>query len=364
MTLLQQVIAELERVAPPAYQEDYDNSGLLCGSGQIEVLGVLVSLDCTEAVVDEAIAKNCNVIVAHHPLIFGGLKKLSGDGYVQKALVKAIKNDIAIYACHTNIDNVESGVNAKIAAKLGLKNCKILSPKKGLLRKLVTYVPLSHHQAVLDALFAVGAGTIGNYSHCSFNTQGKGTFKGNEKSTPFIGTAGVLSNEDEIKIETIFAASDERKVLMALFNSHPYEEVAYDIYSLENEWASVGSGMIGELPVSTDELSFLQQVKRCFNADVLKYTPNGKPIKKVAICGGSGRFLLNKAVSSGADAFITADFKYHEYFDALGRILLIDTGHFENEQFTPEIFSEIILNKFSTFAVRLSEINTNPVKYF
>ena len=364
MTLIKDVIAELENVAPLAFQESYDNSGLICGAEKESVTGVLVSLDCTEEVVNEAIEKGCNLIIAHHPILFGAIKKLSGDGYVQRALVRAIKNDIAIYACHTNIDNVTDGVNAKIAQKLGMVNCRILAPKKGLLKKLVTYVPSTQHEIVLSALFSAGAGKIGNYSQCSFNTSGTGTFMGNEFSTPFLGKKETLSTEPEIRIETIFPALLEKKVLKALLAAHPYEEVAFDVYSLENEWKEVGSGMVGELPEEMPEASFLAHVKEQFGTAILKYVPQGKPIKKVAICGGSGGFLLNAAIASGAQAFVTADFKYHEYFDAVGKILLVDSGHFENEQFTPEIFSEIIVKKFSTFAVRLSEINTNPIKYF
>jgi len=362
---LADITAELERFAPLNYQEDYDNSGLLVGDAAMQVNGALLSLDCTEAVVDEAIALGFNLIIAHHPILFTGLKKLSGNSYVERTLIKAIRNNVAIYACHTNLDNVKDGVNQKIAAKLGLSDLKVLAPKTGLLKKLVTYVPQSHHETVLNALFAAGAGHIGNYDSCSFNTEGTGTFRGNSQSNPFVGTPNALSRESELKIETIYEAQKESALVKALLSAHPYEEPAFDLYALGNRHGGIGSGLIGKLPQAIDSNDFLKLVKATFKVPVLKYTkPTGKPIQKVAVCGGSGRFLLKNAISAGADAYITADFKYHEFFDADGRLLLVDTGHFESEQFTPEIFLDIIKEKFPTFAVRLSEINTNPVNYF
>lgn len=359
------ITSALEDFAHPGYQEDYDNSGLITGVGSWEAKGALLSLDCTEEVIEEAIASGCNLVVAHHPILFGGIKRINASNYVERAIIKAIKNDVAIYACHTNIDNVKNGVNKKIAEKLGLLNLKILLPKKGLLKKLVTYVPASHHQAVLDAMFDAGAGHIGNYDNCSFNLAGTGTFKGGEGSNPFIGKTGELSREEEIRIETIFEGVKEKRILKALIQAHPYEEVAFDVYGLDNTLHSVGSGILGELPEQMDENAFLSHVKITLKAGVLRHTQRtGKPVKKVALCGGSGRFLLKHAIAVGADAYITADFKYHEFFDADGRILLVDAGHFETEQFTPEIFLEIINKKFPTFAIRLSKINTNPVNYF
>jgi dinuclear metal center YbgI/SA1388 family protein len=362
---IKEIVTEVEKFAPLALQEDYDNCGLLTGSLEWIATGALLSLDCTEAVVDEAIRLKSNLIIAHHPVIFSGLKKITGKNYTERTLIKAIKNDIAIYACHTNIDNVRNGVNQKICEKLGLTNTSILAPKTGLLKKVVTYVPESHHQKVLDAMFAAGAGNIGNYDSCSFNLEGTGTFRGNEESKPFSGTPLQLSREKEIRIETIIEGHRQHEVLKAMLTAHPYEEVAYDIYQLENKYAAAGSGMVGELSNPLDEENFLKHVKNVFKVPVLKHTPRlARPIKKVAVCGGSGRFLLKAAIAAGADAYITSDFKYHEYFDAEGRILLVDTGHYESEQFTPEIFYGIIKKKFSTFAIHLSEINTNPVNYF
>ncbi|MDP1800029.1 MAG: Nif3-like dinuclear metal center hexameric protein [Bacteroidota bacterium] len=362
---IQEIITEIENFAPLAYQEDYDNCGLITGQKTQTATGALLSLDCTEEVIDEAIANKCNLIIAHHPILFSGLKKINGNNYVERTIIKAIQNNIAIYAAHTNLDNVKQGVNKKMSDKLGLKNLHILAPKSNILKKLVTFVPGSHHEAVLQALFEAGAGNIGNYSNCSFNLEGTGTFKGNADTKPFLGKPNELSKEKEIRIEAIFEFNKEAGIIAALLKAHPYEEVAYDIYSIANKHQQIGSGMVGELEKEMNENDFLGHVKKSLLCGCLKHTKKlGKSIKKVAICGGSGRFLLKNAINSGADAFITSDFKYHEFFDAENKILLIDAGHFETEQFTPEIFYEIIQNKFPTFAIRLSKTNTNPVNYF
>ncbi len=362
---IKDITNELEAFAPLSLQEDYDNCGLIVGQKQWECTGALLTLDCTEAIIDEALATNCNLIIAHHPILFSGLKKLNGSNYIERTIIKAIQNNIAIYAAHTNFDNVKNGVNLKIAQKLGLQNLSILAPKANAIKKLVTFVPETHHQKVLDALFEEGCGNIGNYNNCSFNAKGTGTFMGNETSNPFIGKPNQLSVEVEVRIETIFEAFNESKIISALKLAHPYEEIAYDIYSLSNSHQNIGSGMLGELVEEMAEDDFLSHVKQSLNAKCLKYTQKtGKNIKKVAICGGSGQFLIKNALNSGADAFITSDFKYHQFFDAENKLLLIDAGHYETEQFTPEIFYDIIRNKFVTFAIRLSKINTNPVNYF
>lgn len=365
MTKISDIISVLEEFAPPVYQESYDNSGLITGSKDWETVGALLSLDCTEEVVDEAISQGCNLIVAHHPIIFSGLKKINGNNYIERTIIKAIKNDIAIYACHTNADNVVNGVNYLIAEKLGLKNTSILSAKSGQLKKLITFVPKDHHEKVLGSLFEAGAGRIGNYDMCSFNLEGTGTFRGNENSDPFIGEKGKLSKEAEIRLEVIFEAYQEKKILSALFASHPYEEVAYDLYALSNDYQNVGSGVTAELPNEMQEEDFLRHVAGVLGSKCLKYTKKtGKMVKKVAICGGSGRFLLKNAISSRADVFITADFKYHDFFDAENKLMVIDAGHYETEQFTPEIFYRVINKNFPTFVARLSKVNTNPVNYF
>jgi dinuclear metal center YbgI/SA1388 family protein len=362
---LAQLTAYLESLAPLAYQEEYDNSGLIVGRPEQEVSQALISLDCTEAVVDEAIATGCQVIVSHHPIVFKGLKRFNGKTYVERVVEKAIRNDIAIYAIHTNLDNIMTGVNARICDTLGVINTRILAPKHNLLKKLVTYVPLAQADQVRNALFHAGAGQIGNYSECSFNGEGTGTFKGDENSDPYVGEPGVRHHEEEVRIETVYPANLESKIIMALVLAHPYEEVAYDLYALTNQHQQIGSGMIGELETPADEDDFLADVKEKMQAGVIRHTAfTGKQIKKVAVCGGSGGFLLKQAIAAGADIFITADYKYHEFFDAEGKILIADIGHFESEQFTQHLLYEIIQKKFVNFAVRLTKVNTNPVKYF
>ncbi len=357
--------AYLESLAPLAYQEDYDNSGFIVGNPDKDVQQALISLDCTEAIVDEAITKDCQVIISHHPIVFRGLKKFNSKTYVERVVEKAIKHDIAIYAIHTNLDNVMDGVNAKICETLELKNCRILAPKTGLLKKLVTYVPEEKAEQVRNALFHAGAGNIGNYSECSFNAEGTGTFNGDEDTNPYVGVPGTRHHENEIRIETIYPANIESKLLMALFLAHPYEEVAYDLYDLTNQNQQVGSGMIGELEEEMTEEEFLFVIKQNMQARVIRHTAlTGKNVKRVAVCGGAGGFLLKHAITAGADVFVTADYKYHEFFDAEGKLVIADIGHFESEQFTVQLLYDIIQEKFPNFAVRLTEINTNPVKYF
>ena len=357
--------AYLETLAPLSYQEDYDNAGLIVGHADQEVFQALISLDCTEAVVDEAIANNCQVIISHHPIVFRGLKKFNGKTYVERVVEKVIRKNIALYAIHTNLDNVLTGVNAKICDTLGLKNYRILSPMPSVLKKLVTYVPLSHAEAVRNALFEAGAGNIGNYSECSFNAEGSGTFKGNDQTDPYVGEPGLRHTENEVRIETIYPAVLESKLLVALIMAHPYEEVAYDLYPITNASQQVGAGMIGDLEIQMQEEEFLYHLKQKMRAHVIRHTAfTGKVVKKVAVCGGAGSFLLKQAIAAGADVFVTADFKYHEFFDAEGKLVIADIGHFESEHFTQQLLYENIRKKFSNFAVRLTEVNTNPVKYF
>jgi dinuclear metal center YbgI/SA1388 family protein len=354
----------LENWAPLSYQESYDNSGLITGNVNDEITGVLVSLDCIENVVEEAIEKKCNVIVAHHPIVFRGLKKITGKNYVERTIIKAIKNDIAIYAIHTNLDNIKGGVNYKIAEKLGLKNIRILAEKNDQLMKLTVFVPTPQTGQLLDALYAAGAGEIGNYSNCSFRTEGKGTFKANQQASPAIGKRGLYEEVNENRIEVIFPAYLKNKVLNGMREGHIYEEIAYYLSVLENPLQTVGSGIIGEVEEEIEPMQFLQNAKENLNVTVIKYTDLIKPgIKKVAVCGGAGGFLLPMAISQKADIFITADYKYHEYFDADGKIIIADVGHYESEQFTKELIRDEILKKFTTFATYLSEVKTNPINY-
>lgn len=354
----------LETIAPIDYQEGYDNSGLIVGDKNAPVKKALITLDATEEVIDEAIREKCQLIIAHHPIVFGGLKKFNGKNYVERVVIKAIKNNIAIYAIHTNYDNVLTGVNAKICERLGLTDVRILAPKKGLLKKLVTFIPNQYYEEVSSAVYAAGAGNIGNYSETGFGTPGMGTFKGNAASKPVIGKAGEKEHVEEVRFETIYPANIEGKVVAALLQAHPYEEVAYDLIALDNYYSNVGSGMVGNLKKPVDGLSFLKSVKKSLKTDCIRYTAIlDKPVERVAVCGGAGRFLLNSAIGAGADVFITGDFKYHDFFDADGKITVADVGHFESEQFTKDLLAEQISKKFPTFAALISNISTNPIKY-
>lgn len=365
MITIRHLTAYLESIAPLAYQESYDNSGLIVGDPSTEITGALVTLDTTEAVVDEAIAKGCNVIVAHHPIIFKGLKKLNGKTYVERTVIKAIKHDVAIYAAHTNLDNVTGGVNFKIAEKLKLQNIRVLAPKTQVLTKLVTFVPVADTQRVLDALYAAGAGQLGDYKNCSFRVGGTGTFQPGEGAQPAIGTVGDYHEEAENRIEVILPTYLQGQLLTALRQAHPYEEVAYYLTPLDNQNQEVGSGAVGELAEPMDSSLWLSYLKQQMQLNLIRYTPlPDHPIKRVAVCGGVGSFLLPDALRAGADVFVTADYKYHEFFDADGRISICDIGHYESEVFTKELICGHLAKKFTTFAVILSETDTNPVRYF
>jgi dinuclear metal center YbgI/SA1388 family protein len=362
---LKQLTNYLESVAPLALQESYDNAGLLIGTPDDEISGILITLDITEEILDEAISRNLNLIVAHHPIIFGGIKKLNGKNYIERCVAKAIRNNLAIYASHTNLDSVFGGVNSKICEKLGLKNCRILSPTPHFLKKLVTFVPIDDAEKVRNALFLAGVGHIGNYDSCSFNLTGQGSFRGNEQTNPFVGEKNQLHFEEETRIETIFPKHIQSQVIQALLASHPYEEVAYDIYPLDNEYNQSGIGMIGELDSPMDEVGFLHKLKETFQCKVIKHTQLlGNPIRTIAVCGGSGSAYLSMAITQKADLYISGDFKYHQFFDAEQRIIIADIGHYESEQFTKEVFYELLTKKFPKFAVHLSDLSTNPINYF
>ena len=354
----------IEEVAPLSLQESYDNAGLLVGNSQMEVTSALVCIDITEEVIEEAILKKCNLIISHHPLIFKGLKRIIGQNEIECCVIKAIKNDIAIYAAHTNLDNVLSGVSGKMAEKMGLKNLRILQPKEDVLVKLITYVPQLYLSEVRQALFEAGAGHIGNYDSCSFNAEGLGTFRANEKAHPFVGNINELHSEPETRLEVILPEYLKSKVLNALIKMHPYEEPAFDLISLKNSWNQVGAGIVGELENAEDELTFLNRLKAIFNLSTVRYTNlSGRKIKRVALCGGSGSSFIPDAIAADADVYISGDIKYHEFFDAQNRILIADIGHFESEQFTKDIFYEIITKKMPTFAVQISDSKTNPINY-
>jgi dinuclear metal center YbgI/SA1388 family protein len=361
---IKEIIPILEELTPLAYAEDFDNVGLLVGNNEQKITGILVCHDALETVVEEAREKKCNLIVCFHPILFSGLKKITGKNYVERAVIKSIKYDIAIYAIHTALDNHPEGVNKIFCNLLGLKNTKILIPKSSYIQKLITFVPRVKAEQVKNALFEAGAGAIGNYDNCSFVSDGMGSFRGNSQSNPVIGVQGKYEEVEEAKVEVTFEKRLQRKVLKELFASHPYEEVAYEIYNLENKLQNVGMGMIGELENEMDEMEFLKMVKTKTGTGGIRYSSLlGKPIKKVAVLGGSGSFAIANAKVQGADAYLTADLKYHQFYEAEKQLVLVDVGHFESERYTKNYIVEYLSKKMPTFAVILSTVNTNPVNY-
>ncbi|GAA4317911.1 Nif3-like dinuclear metal center hexameric protein [Pontixanthobacter gangjinensis] len=362
--IIKEVIELIEDFAPTKYAEGFDNVGLLVGDASAEVSGALVTLDTLEATVDEAVEKKCNLIISFHPIIFSGLKKLTGRDYVERTVLKAIKNDIAIYAIHTALDNQHKGVNDMICEKIGLKDRQILIPRKDSIKKLTTFVPLKDAEKLREALFSAGAGSIGNYDNCSFNITGKGSFKGNDDSNPVVGEKGKIHYEEETQIGITYPAHLESKILKNLFSAHPYEEVAYEIHSLENENQQLGMGMIGELDNPVDEKKFLEQLKETFKTGCVRHSKlRGKKVKKVAVLGGSGAFAINNAKAAGADVYVTADLKYHDFYKAEEKLVLADIGHYESEQFTKNLLYSFLSKKISSFALILADTNTNPIHY-
>ncbi|MBP7497925.1 MAG: Nif3-like dinuclear metal center hexameric protein [Bacteroidales bacterium] len=363
---LDEITAYLESLFPLDLQESYDNSGLIIGSPFDEINKVLIALDITDEIIEEALENKCELIIAHHPLIFGkGITKLNTDSVNGGIIKKAIQNNISIYAIHTNLDNSLKGLNYYLASRIGLNNIKILSPEDGILMKLVSFCPTDKAEEVRQALFAAGAGNIGNYDCCSFNIAGQGTFRGGENTNPYVGEKGKLHFENEIRIETIFPSFIQGRVVNALLRSHPYEEVAYDLYPLANRFSKAGSGIVGELNKEEDVLLFMNKLKEIFDIKIIRHSKIYKPtIKKVAICSGSGAFLINKAIAVDADIFITADLKYHDFFNTEKKIIIADIGHYESEIFVKDVLFELLYEKFPNFAVLLSKLNSNPVYYF
>lgn len=360
-----QIAAGLEELAPLPFAEDFDNVGLLVGDPQMKVTGVLVTLDTLEGVLNEALEKNCNLVVSFHPIVFQGLKRLTGATYVERVVAKAIARGIAIYSMHTALDNVRQGVSHKLGEVLGLQNMHTLIPKKGQIRKLVTYVPEASREALLESLFQAGAGQVGNYTHCSFSTPGTGSYLPGEQARPTIGQPGELSREPEQQLHLTFTADREKAVLAALLKNHPYEEVAYEMSTLENSYQHLGMGMVGELGRPMDETLFLQQLRERLQTPCIRHSALlGKPVRRVAVLGGSGAFSIGAARAAGADFLVTADLKYHQFFQAEGRLVVADVGHYESEQFTKNLLVDYLTEKFPNFAIHLSETQTNPVNYF
>jgi dinuclear metal center YbgI/SA1388 family protein len=364
MITVKDIISELELFAPLSYQESYDNAGLIVGDPGRVVNSALLCFDITEDIIDEATESKADIIISHHPVIFKGLKKINGNSATERIVIKAIQNNIALYASHTNLDSVWGGINTTLAEKLGLSEIKILSQIEKNLFKIVTFVPEVYSEKVRQAMFDAGAGNIGNYDFCSYNIKGTGTFRGGENTNPFVGEKGLLHNEQETRIETVAKKEDVNKIISALKQNHPYEEPAYDIYLLENKFAKAGIGAVGVLPDRMDAAEFLSKIKKNLSVKIIRHNKLFKTVKTVAVCGGSGSGYIGEAIAAGADIFVTGDCKYHQFLDCQDEIILADTGHFESEYFATEIFYNVIHKKFPTFAVNLSRSILNPVQYF
>lgn len=355
----------LENNFPLELQEEYDNSGLQIGKYNNEIYGILISLDITEEVINEALEYGDNLILSHHPLIFSQIKKISDKNNLGKIIYKAIENNLAIYSAHTNVDNNFNGINLYISKLLNLKNPEILVPASNYLFKLITFVPESNANKVREAILNEGAGFIGNYDMCSFNTQGTGTFRPLENTNPYLGETYQLNFVNEVRIETIVPKHLLNKVVTTLLANHPYEEVAYDIYPLNNKYSKAGSGIIAELEDYMETIDFFELVKKTFNLKTIKHSKlNKKNIKRIAICGGSGAFLIKEAINKNVDLFLTGEIKYHQYFEAENKIILVEIGHYESENLIKDFFYDFLTKKLSKFAIHKSKIDTNPIKYF
>jgi dinuclear metal center YbgI/SA1388 family protein len=361
---LKDLCSYLDSAVPLSFQESYDNSGIQVGIMTKKISSALVTLDVTEEVLEEAIAGSHDLIISHHPLIFSPLKKITGSSVSERILMRSVEKSIAIYSSHTNLDVFNNGVSWKMAQRLNLQNIKVLSPLRNKLLKLVTYIPETHFTTVSEALFSVGAGVIGNYDKCGFSSTGTGSFRGNESSNPFAGKKGTAHFEKEIRFETILFSHLKDRIISVLLESHPYEEVAYDLYQLDNENVNIGLGSTGELESTVSDSEFVKLISTLLEIKCLRHSKlTDKRIRKVAVCGGSGAQLLGDALLSGADAFISSEFKYHSFHEAANEILIIDAGHYETEKYATEILYDLIIKKFPKFAVRFSKINTNPINY-
>lgn len=361
---IKEIVSHFESIAPTSLQEKYDNSGLQVGSAEQDIERALICVDCTEDVVNEAVEKNCGLIISHHPLIFDGLKRLTGSDHVQRTILKAIKNDIALYAIHTNLDNVIEGVNGRLADVLGIKAERVIRPMTDRLLKLCVHVPVANFEKVRNALFAAGAGVIGDYSECSFSVKGQGTFKPEEGAEPSTGQIGERESVEELRLEVILFKWRKRQVLAAMNAAHEYEEVAYELVELGNEHLGLGSGLLGSLPEPISEDAFIDLVKSKLMVPFVRHSAKlGTSVQRIAICGGSGSFLLEDAIALGADAFVTADLKYHQFQEPDNQLLMIDAGHYETERSTMQLLRDLMVEKFPKFAIHLTETVSNPIHY-
>lgn len=366
--LIKEIIDAIESIAPLPLQEEWDNCGVQVGPTDNECTGVMVCVDCTPVVVEEAIAMNCNLIVSHHPLIFGGIKQLTGKTEAERCVINAVTAGLTIYSSHTALDNSPNGISHRMASLLGLEDVDVLVPREADQLKLVAYVPVSKLDDVRLALFDAGAGAIGNYDFCSFATDGRGSFRALDGANPYVGEVSQLHFEDESRLEVLLPRWKRRDVELALRQVHPYEEPAYEFSEVVAASRPAGSGCVGHLPqpMTVAQLALFAKERfgcqavrlSCYHGDPMVHT-----VRRVAVCGGAGGSFIGAVKRSGADAYITADLRYHDFVDYGKRLALIDVGHFNSEQCAKEIFYQLICEKFPNFAVHTSKNEKNPIQY-
>lgn len=362
--LVSDIIAAIEEYAPLSLQESYDNSGLQVGDRAQVVTAVLLCTDVTEEIIGEAVARGANLIISHHPLLFHGLKHLTGRNPIERIVRAAVKRDIAIYSSHTSMDNATGGVSFKMAEKIGLGNVSVMLPQPGQLYKLVVFVPIKEAARVRDAMFAAGAGRLGDYDSCSYALEGKGSFRALAGAHPWVGSIDELHHEDEMRLEVLVMRNCKDAVVQAMLRSHPYEEPAYDLIELDNPSKYTGSGVVGDTQQPIEAAEFLNSLKTAFGTAMVRYAGNiHQMISRVALCGGAGADFIGDAVAAHADIYVTGDVKYHEFTSYCDKILIADIGHYESEHFTKEIFYDIIQKKFPNFATYYAELEKNPINY-
>lgn len=357
----------MERWAPLALASERDNSGLQIGSGQQRVTKILVTLDLNSNVIDEAHQKKADLIISHHPLLFHALRSVNPDEHIGSIVTSCVKYGIAIYSAHTNLDFTQNGVSTTLALKLGLSRIEPLMKNQRVSKKIVVFVPHDYIDRVRHAMMEAGAGTIGNYTDCSFAAHGIGTFKPTPNATPFIGTIGKLERVNEARLEMLSPSWKLEAVIAAMKRAHPYEEIAYDIYNRVNTEADYGVGAIGTLSHPMKPRQFLTHVADTLRIPSLRYSGNPQQmISVVAVCGGSGSDLLSTAAQHGADAFVTADISYHRFMEKHHSILFIDAGHYETEVPVVPIICKYLKQNLtdSTIEVIKSKTMKNNVQYF
>ena len=363
---IKDVTTFLEQKFPLYLQEDFDNCGVQCGDVRQEISGAMVCFEMSEQVIDEAIDKGCNLVISHHPLMLKrGICKIVPTDRVGAMICKALAHNMVLYSMHTNIDSGEGGGNDAFAEKLRLRNVKVLEPHKGMYRKLVVFVPKENAETLKSALFAVGCGVQGNYDSCGYTLHGQGQFRPLEGANPHIGEENHLEHVDEERVEMIYPTGLQRAVVQAIYDNHPYEEPAFDLLPLENESRTIGLGRIGELPKELPVSDFLGYLKDNLGFIHCRYCGDEtKMIRKVAVCGGGGSSFIDLAIASGADAYVSGDFKYHDFFKSYQKTLLVDIGHYEGEFFIKNIIFNLLNEKFSTFATLISKMESLEVKFF